>query len=252
MKKLLSIVVASTAVALPAAAAGAATAETVVPASSFNNLSRYWGNAYPWGSDHYGAAHMLVGQEGTRNGTLTLTALRRAGLGPNTSEWPGIPMTYVSGAVYSKAPVTVTDAYPVWDVSGDFKAPTAVGSWPAFWLLAQDVWPPEIDILEQMGSATEQVSVWQAPDRADQAWKWLPDSATTWHHYAAHLVKVGNDVRVAFTIDGKDLATFTGAGYAGHPFWAIIDLQMEAVSGTPGPSSAVMQARNVLITRQRA
>lgn len=37
-------------------------------------------------------------------------------------------------------------------VSGEFIAPTAVGTWPAFWLTAVVGWPPESDIGEWKGA----------------------------------------------------------------------------------------------------
>lgn len=38
-----------------------------------------------------------------------------------------------------------------YDVQGEFISPTAVGTWPAFWLTAVSGWPPEADIGEWKG-----------------------------------------------------------------------------------------------------
>jgi beta-glucanase (GH16 family) len=43
--------------------------------------------------------------------------------------------------------------YPQYEVRGEFQAPSAGGTWPAFWLTRVRSWPPESDILEYKGDA---------------------------------------------------------------------------------------------------
>lgn len=59
---------------------------------------------------------------------------------------------YFSGTVFAKQQVVVDGTTVTgFDVQGEFISPTAVGTWPAFWLTAVNGWPPEADIGEWKG-----------------------------------------------------------------------------------------------------
>lgn len=85
------------------------------------------------------------------NSVLTLTATTTTGQ-PASTAAPFPAINYISGTIYAKAQVNVdgTDAVG-YQVEGEFVAPTAVGTWPAFWLTAVNGWPPEADIGEWKG-----------------------------------------------------------------------------------------------------
>jgi hypothetical protein len=67
------------------------------------------------------------------NKTLTLTAQPVSGQPPAYSDSQTIAINYLSGTVNAKDYFTVT-AGGGYDFIGDFQAPVAKGTWPAFWL----------------------------------------------------------------------------------------------------------------------
>ena len=108
---------------------------------NFDNLAaRMVGNS----TDH---SHISVS-----NGVLTLKATPTTGQPPSTAN-PKPAINYLSGTIYAKDQITVdgTNAKG-YTVSGEFIAPTAKGTWPAFWLTAVHGWPPEADIGEWKGA----------------------------------------------------------------------------------------------------
>jgi galactan endo-beta-1,3-galactanase len=137
---------------------------TVIPSDSFSSVSRFeqfWNYLYPWGSDHNGSAsipifHLLMRNSflhsfffaGARmfgsssdhshispaGGTLSLIATPLSNPSPpNSSSNPHPAIHYASGAVHAKSQITVTNTQS-WTIQGEFSAPTARGTWPAFWL----------------------------------------------------------------------------------------------------------------------
>ena len=81
---------------------------------------------------------------GVTGGNLVLTAI-------NDSVHSGIGLPYSSGMVASDSAHSYLYGY----VEARIRCSGVGGTWPAFWLLAQDYkWPPEIDIVEQFGTDT--------------------------------------------------------------------------------------------------
>ena len=66
---------------------------------------------------------------------------------------PHLTIRYHSGTFYLKQQVLINRQYPNWDISGEFKAPTQKGTWPAFWITGANSWPPESDFMEFKGNA---------------------------------------------------------------------------------------------------
>src|SRR4030095_15414421 len=84
-------------------------------------------------------------------GVLALKARRISWNEGSSSSSPYLPIRYHSGAVHAKDRILVTDQFPNYEVRGEFQAPSARGTWPAFWLTGVNIWPPESDILEFKG-----------------------------------------------------------------------------------------------------
>ena len=134
--------------------------ETVIDGDSFNNYSEFestWNYLYPWGSDHNGTARMY-GSSSDHNhislsgGVLTLKASSINWDEGNSSADPYLPIRYHSGAVHAKHKVLINDNYPNYELEARIQAPSARGTWPAFWLTGANSWPPESDIMEFKGS----------------------------------------------------------------------------------------------------
>ncbi|KIY70840.1 glycoside hydrolase family 16 protein [Cylindrobasidium torrendii FP15055 ss-10] len=232
-----------------ALAVGALADVTVIPSDSFNSFGTYWNNFYPWGTDHNGSGRMAASQIKTGSGTLTLVASPTSNPSPPTSSAdPHLAIKYASGAVHAKEQITVTDANS-YSVYGEFSAPTAVGTWPAFWLTAVSGWPPEVDIGEWKGTAENWYNTFNTSSVvATTRVAWPTD--LSFHSLEARLTAAGSDVKIDFYMDDTFKATQYGKGFAGAAMWLIINLQMEGSSGSPGPTGeTTYQARNVKVTR---
>ncbi|KAL1698207.1 glycoside hydrolase family 16 protein [Schizophyllum commune] len=217
-------------------------ATTVLPKDSFSSFDDFWKYLYPWGSDHNGSARMAESQVDVDSGTLVLKAT------PTTVS-DKASIHYLSGAVHSTKQITVT-AENSYTLYGEFSAPTAKGTWPAFWLNAASGWPPEIDIGEWKGTADNWFNTFNTSSQVKSTTvPWPTD--LSFHSLQAVLTAEPNgaDVRVDFSMDGALKATHYAKDYVGKTLNLIINLQMEGSSGTPAPADgATYQARNVEVT----
>ncbi|KAI1212349.1 concanavalin A-like lectin/glucanase domain-containing protein [Annulohypoxylon truncatum] len=221
---------------------------TIIPTTSFNSQADFdadWDYNYPWGTDHNGGARMNESQVQFSDGLLTLTAKKVSGQPPATSGGQTIAINYLSGTIYAKEHFTVAQGGG-YDFSGEFKATTTKGTWPAFWLTAVDSWPPEIDMAEWKGSGkisfntfnTSSVLSWDDVTYPD------PDE---FHTIKCEVRDINQkDVSAKFYMDGSLVTTQVGGGFFGKAMYLIIDLQMEGSSGSPGPTTDTLyQVRNL-------
>lgn len=255
-----AITVAGSAIVSLAPASTAATWETVIGPSSFNDYNTFateWAYLYPWGSDHNGSARMYGSATdhnhvSLSNGVLTLRAARINWDEGTSSSSPHLPIRYHSGAVHARDQVVVNDQFPNWEVKGDFQAPSARGTWPAFWLTGVNSWPPESDILEFKGDNRNWFNTFRTSSDVDSTIVSV-SSPGSWHNYRAWITKVGaTDVDIHYYIDGQWKAVHHARGFVGKPMWLIINLQMEGSSGSPGPSAdTYYRARNIYVGRSR-
>ncbi|KAI5888790.1 glycoside hydrolase family 16 protein [Schizophyllum commune H4-8] len=228
----------------------ATAATTVIPKDSFSSFNDFWAYLYPWGSDHNGSARMAESNIVVESGTLTLKATPTSNASPPTSTADPYPaIHYISGAVHALEQITVT-AENSYTVYGEFSAPTAVGTWPAFWLTAASGWPPEVDIGEWKGTADNWYNTFNTSSEVKSTTvAWPAD--LSFHSLQAVLTAEANgaDVKIDFYMDDALQTTQYGRGYVGKALNLIINLQMEGSSGTPGPADgATYQARNVEVT----
>ncbi|MFC3895745.1 family 16 glycosylhydrolase [Lentzea rhizosphaerae] len=227
--------------------------------ANYNTLEAAWNYRYPWGSDHNGTARMY-GSPSDHNhvyleggGVLVVKATRITWDEGNSSADPHLPIRYHSGAIHAKQHVLVNDQFPSWEVKGEFQAPSARGTWPAFWLTGATSWPPESDILEFKGDSRNWFNTYR---NASGGWSNTVVNVSNpggWHGYRAWITKVSaTDVDIHYYLDGNWVGQHRGAGFVGKPMWLIINLQMEGSSGSPGPSSdTYYRARNVYMGRNR-
>jgi galactan endo-beta-1,3-galactanase len=240
--------------------ADAATWETVIDSSSLQSyqaLEKEWNYLYPWGSDHNGSARMY-GSTTDHNhvylsdGNLVLKATRITWDEGRSTAKPNLPIRYHSGAVHAKEKILVSDQFPNYEVKGDFQAPSAPGTWPAFWLTGADSWPPESDILEFKGDNRNWFNTFRTS--SDVSSTIVPvNSPGSWHTYRIWMTKVSaTDVEIHYYLDGVWKAKHR-AGFVGKPLWLIVNLQMEGSSGSSGPSADTLyRARNLYVGRSRA
>lgn len=226
-----------------AAAEAAAATTTIIPKDSFTSQSAFdasWNYNYPWGTDHNGASRMDKAQStlDTATNTLTMTAKRVPDGSQKATKQGGktIQIHYLAGTVHAKQHITVAKGETV-ELAGDFKAPVARGTWPAFWLTAVDGWPPEVDLAEWKGSGKISFNTFNTSSQVAAKDVAYP-SPNEFHAIRTVLWdENGKDVGVKFYMDGKLVTTQVGRGFTGKALYLILDLQMEGSSGSPGPTS---------------
>jgi len=234
-------------------------ATTVIPSSSFSSYSifeSYWAYLYPWGSDHNGSARMVGNSSdhshiAVASSTLSLIATPTSNPSPPTSTAnPNPAIHYASGAIHAKSQITVTSSNS-YTLYGEFSSPTAVGTWPAFWLTAVNGWPPETDIGEWKGTANSWYNTFNTSSVVKSTLvSWPTD--LSFHSLEAVLTAESDNstVKIDFYKDGTLETTQYGANFVGAPLWLIINLQMEGSSGSPGPNgTTTYKVRNLQVTR---
>jgi beta-glucanase (GH16 family) len=209
-----------------------------------------WNTCYPYYSPTYnGCAHAnnelewyTPSQVSVANGSGRLTADKRTVQGIDFNGLPAT-FTYVSGMIttarYTKTTPTNT---PLSQSYGYFEArlkiPSGKGLWPAFWLLpADNSWPPELDIMETVGTETTTNTM---------SYHWLdagvvrtsastfvgPDFSQGWHTFAADW----EPGQIDWYVDGVLRKTYTNASVTNTPMYVLINL---AVGGDwPGAPDA--------------
>ncbi|KIJ25216.1 glycoside hydrolase family 16 protein, partial [Sphaerobolus stellatus SS14] len=228
----------------------------IIPSNSFSSYSvfeNFWNYLYPWGSDHNGSARMVGNSSdhshiAVASGTLSLIATPTSGaIPPTSSANPHPEIHYASGAIHAKSQITVA-VDSGYQVEGEFIAPTALGTWPAFCLQAVQGWPPEV--LRLIGTAQNWFNTFNTSSivKSDIV-DWPTDG--NFHTLKAILTAADSvDVKIDFYLDNVLQATQIGAGFVGQAMWLIINLQMEGSSGSPGPTgTTTYMIRNVQLTQ---
>jgi beta-glucanase (GH16 family) len=186
-------------------------------------------------------------------GVLTIKAAKITWDEGTSTSNPHPAIHYHSGAIHARDQVVVTDQFPSYEVRGEFQAPTARGTWPAFWLTAVNSWPPESDILEFKGDSRNWFNTFRTSSDVSSTIVTV-SGAGNWHTYRAWITKVNTtDVDIHYYLDGTWVGQHRATGFVGKPMWLIINLQMEGSSGGPGPTGdTYYRARNVYVGRNRA
>ncbi|KAK0718415.1 glycoside hydrolase family 16 protein [Lasiosphaeria miniovina] len=203
----------------------AGTKHVMIPSTSFESQANFdadWNYNYPWGTDHNGAARMAKGQValsgGAGAGTVTLTARKVTGEKPATHGGKQITIKYLSGAVHAKEHFNVSRGGG-YDFAGEFRATTARGTWPAFWLTAVNGWPPEVDMAEWKGSGKISFNTFNTSSSV-RARDVAYSEAASFHKILCEIRdENGRDVSAKFYMDDKLIDTQYGKGYVGQPLY---------------------------------
>ena len=194
---------------------------TVIPTSCFNSQAAFsasFNDLYPWGTDHNGAARMNAAYIKVSNGVLTLTAKPVSGQPPAHSGGQTIAIHYLSGTVSAKDHFTVA-AGGGYDFIGDFQAPVARGTWPAFWLTAVNSWPPEIDLAEWKGSGLISFNTFNTSSQVASMNVNYPTPGSFHTIKAEVRDENGKDVSVKYYLNGALVTTQYGKGFVGAPMY---------------------------------
>ena len=194
---------------------------TMIPKTCFDSVANFeldWDYLYPWGSDHNGAARMTKDKINISNGLLTLTASPVTGQKPASSGGKSIAIKYLSGTVAAKEHFNVSRSGG-YDFTGDFKATTTKGTWPAFWLTAVKGWPPEIDLAEWKGSGKVSFNTFNTSSIVASKDVNYP-SPGSFHSMKTEVRDLnGKDLQIKFYMDGSLVTTQVGKGFLGQPMY---------------------------------
>jgi beta-glucanase (GH16 family) len=178
------------------------------------------------------------------DGVLTLRARREQATG-----WNGTSYDYTSGMVstggssYStprkKPGFTFTYGY----AEARMQVPAGRGLVPAFWLpMADHAWPPEIDVMEMLGSDPGRTTMHYHYRRsngthADVGKGWNgPDFSAGWHTFGVDW-EPGS---IVWYVDGVERASFTDPCVTDQPAYLVLNLGVGGTwAGSPDESTAL-------------
>lgn len=227
--------------------------DTLIAPSSFysgKNFRKQWGNYYPWGRDHNGTARMYAANIILKDSVLELKAERLSKDVGKSKLVPHLPISYRSGAVHAKTPITISKEFPIYEISGEFKAPIKPGTWPAFWMTGVEGWPPETDILEFKGDAYNWQNTFITPADVTTIKKEISDAPEKWHQYKIRMQYLDKDhTSITYYIDNVQQGVHY-TNFSNKPMWLIINLQMEGSAGNAnGLEESSYFAKNICVKR---
>jgi galactan endo-beta-1,3-galactanase len=203
---------------------GAQGVRTIIPTTSFDSQADFdadWNYLYPWGSDHNGAARMDKAHVKFGDGMVTLTAERVTGQPQASHGGKKIDIKYLSGAIHAKEHFNVSKGGG-YDFTGEFKATTTKGTWPAYWTSSTTQWPPEIDLAEWKGSGKISFNTFNTSSQVTTKDVNYP-TPNNFHKIKCEVRDVnGKDVSIKFFMDGNLVTTQVGKGFFGKPMYLYV------------------------------
>ena len=213
-----------------------------------------WMTAFPEGdrthnappeAEYYSDSSVGANPFSILNGLLQISATNSRTTGTNSV---GLP--YNSGLITSFKSFRMQYGY--FEMSA--KMPRGAGLWPAFWLLpASGAWPPEIDVVEQIGSATtiyQTLHYVSAGIRAEKGTSvTVADTAAGFHTYAVDW----EPTTITIYFDGRQTASWPTPSDMHQPMYILINLAVGGAGSWPGPpDGSTMFPANMYIDYVRA
>ena len=169
------------------------------------------------------------------NGILTITA---APTPAQDLQYLG-NLSYTSGLLTTKT--SFSQEYGYFEIKA--KLPSGSGFWPAFWLLpADNSWPPELDVFEQLGGdpstvyMTTHTKTATSSNLMDQVK--IDVDTTQWHTYGVNW----GPSTITFYIDGQAVAEMATPDTMKKEMYMLLNLAVGGWGGTPvAGSTAQMQ-----------
>ncbi len=167
------------------------------------------------------------------NGILTISAAQSSSAVKAATGYD-----YTSGVLTSQGAFSQTYGY--WEVRAQI--PEGKGLWPAFWLLNENKqWPPELDVLEAIGSETNWLhqTVHTATGSATSAATWnIEKLSAGYHSYGMDWTQSG----ITFYLDGRATYSMATPSDVNTPMYMVLNL---AVGGNwPGSPDATTNWAN--------
>jgi beta-glucanase (GH16 family) len=214
--------------------------------TSFNgdaNGSNGWKTQYNFGrtnnvpleAEYYSDSSVGTNPFSMVNGTLQISATTVASTGANS-----LGLSYNSGIITSFNSFHMQYGY--FEISAQM--PPGIGLWPAFWLLPEGGgWPPEIDVMEQIGAPT---TIYQTLHfiSGGNAQEGIPvsvaDTTATYHTYGVDW----EPSTITIYFDGQPTARWPTPADMNQPMYMLLNLAVGGPGSWPGPpnSSTVFPA----------
>jgi beta-glucanase (GH16 family) len=199
-----------------------------------------WNTCYPWAVPSTGCTNFgntiqdewyLPSGDKVSDGALHIVATETPTSGTTKS---GAPTTfsYKSGMVTTHHSFNFRYGY----VQVVAKIPGGTGTWPALWLLPKNqTWPPEIDIMENWGSAhrIQTTLYWGTSDKVTEVHKKPVSRVSLTKGYRTYglLWKRGS---LTWYLDGKVVDRYRGSNVPSQPMYFLANLAIDgaATSGS--------------------
>ena len=149
---------------------------------------------------------------------------------------------YVGNAGYSSGVITTQTSfyqtYGYFEITAEL--PHVQGAWPAFWMLQNDKWPPELDVFEYLGSRDDSLTSGVRSNTGDQMrWQWAEDLTSGAHKFATLWTPYGIDIY----IDNVLTAHYSTPDDMNGPMYLIANLAMGGSWGGSPAANAVAQMK---------
>lgn len=211
-----------------------------------------WQTCYPWADSGSGCTNFdnselewyLPSQDQVSNGTLHMTASKVTTIGTTRA---GSPASYQwkSGMVTTYSSFDFTYGY----VQVTARIPSGSGLWPALWLLPQnESWPPEIDIMENLGANTSRIYCTvhtSLGGESQEIYNSPTNLSSGWHTYAVNW----EPNSITWYIDGHQVFT-SNANIPQQPMYFLANLAVSGTEQLPNastPNTASFDIANVSI-----
>lgn len=214
--------------------------------------SHGWMTTFPYGgtsartlpsnheAEYYSDPSVGVNPFSDSNGVLTITA---APATPGVGTPAGSSLTYTSGLITTYH--SFAQLYGYFEVRAEL--PTGKGFWPAFWLLpANNTWPPELDVLEQLGQSPSTIyeTAHTNVGGTNKTTQFITNVSTAASGFHTYGVDWEPDT-ITWYIDGTAVAHTATPADMHTPMYMLLNLAVGGTGSWPGPadgtSSATMQ-----------
>jgi beta-glucanase (GH16 family) len=222
---------------------------------SSSNPNGTWDTIYPWATsgsanfsgrtlssnneaEYYSDPSVGVNPFSVNNGVLTITAApaTAAMLTTEAAANNGATLPYTSGLLTTDTSFAQT--YGLYEITA--KMPTGQGLWPALWMLPTSMaWPPEIDILEEIGNqpTTDYMTLHTGTSNTAIGTTTQVAMTTGFHTYAVDW----EPTTITFYVDGKQISQSATPADMHQPMYMLMNLAVGGTGSWPGaPNSSTV------------
>lgn len=209
--------------------------------------SKGWMTKFPYGgiaartlpsnneTEYYSDSSVGVNPFTNKDGILTITAAPA-----HAGETPaGSNLTYTSGLMTTYH--SFSQLYGYFEVKAQL--PSGAGFWPAFWLLpADNTWPPELDVFEQLGGSTIYQSVHTNVGKFNDHTSIVTNVQTATSEYHVYGVDWEPNY-ITYYVDGVAVGQLATPADMNKPMYMLLNLAVGGTGSWPGAADGVTSAQ---------